>query len=65
MERSYNEKMLRKQILRSRENSRNDFLERKNQQMSEKKLTFNFTYYPTFQNVMNTMEELHILLSPK
>ena len=65
MERSYNEKRLRKQILRSREHSRKDFLERKNQQMSEKKLTFNFTYYPTFQDVRNTMEELHILLSPK
>ena len=29
--------------------------------MSEKKLTFIITYYPTFQNVRSVMEELHIL----
>ena len=29
--------------------------------MSEKKLTFIITYYPTFHNVMSVMEELHIL----
>ena len=31
--------------------------------MSEKKLTFNITYYPVFQNVQSIMEELHILLT--
>ena len=49
MERGYNEKMIRKQILRAREHSRNDLLEREKQQMSEQKLTFNITYYPDFQ----------------
>ena len=44
MERGYNEKMIRKQILRAREHSRNDLLEREKQQMSEQKLTFNITY---------------------
>ena len=33
-------------------------------QMSEKKLLFNITCYPTFQNVRSIMEELHILLTP-
>ena len=32
--------------------------------MSEKKPTFNITYYPAFQNVRSIMEELHILLTP-
>ena len=32
--------------------------------MPEKKLTFNITYYPAFQNVRSTMEEMHILLTP-
>ena len=64
MERGYNEKMIRKQILRAREHSRNDLLEREKQQMSEQKLTFNITYYPAFQNVRAIMEELHILLTP-
>ena len=57
--------MIRKPILRAREHSRNDLLEREKQQMSEQKLTFNITYYPAFQNVRAIMEELHILLTPK
>ena len=64
MERGYNEKMICKQILRAREHSRNDLLEREKQQMSEQKLPFNITYYPAFQNVRGIMEELHILLTP-
>ena len=32
--------------------------------MPEKKLTFNITYSPAFQNVRSIMEELHILLTP-
>ena len=64
MERGYNEKMKRKQILRAREHSRNNLLEREKQQISEQKLTFNITYYSAFQNVRAIMEELHILLTP-
>ena len=64
MERGYNEKMIRKQILSAREHSRNDLLEKEKQQMPEKKLTFNITYYPAFQNVRSIMEELHILITP-
>ena len=64
MERGYNEKIKRKQILSTREHSRNDLLEKEKQQMSEKKLTFNIFYYPAFQNVRSIMEELHILLTP-
>ena len=32
--------------------------------MIEQKLTFNFTYYPAFQNVGAIMKELHILVTP-
>ena len=32
--------------------------------MSERKLTFNMTYYPAFRNVRSKMEELHKLLTP-
>ena len=56
--------MIHNQILRAREHSRNDLLEREKQQMSEQKLTFNITYYPAFQNVRAIIEELHILLTP-
>ena len=64
IERGYNEKMIRKQILRACEHSRNDLLEKEKPQMSEQKLTFNITCYPAFQNVRAIMEELHILLTP-
>ena len=33
-------------------------------EFDQKKLTFNTTYYPTFQNVKNILQELHILLTP-
>ena len=56
--------MVHNQISRAREHSRNDLLERKKQQMSAQKLTFNMTYHPAFQNVRAIMEELHILLTP-
>ena len=64
MERGYNEKKIRKQILRAREQSRNDLLEGEKPQVSEQKLTFNITYYPAFQNVRALMEELYYLLIP-
>ena len=64
MERGYNEKMVRNQILRVREHLRNDLLER------ERKVTniwakTNIQHYllSSFQNVRAIMEELHILLT--
>ena len=43
MERGYNGKMIRKQILRAREHSRKDLLEKEKTETSEPKLTFNIT----------------------
>ena len=63
-ERGYNGKVIRKQILRAREHSRKDLLEREKTETSELKLTFNITYYPVFQNIRNTLPELHLLLAP-
>ena len=59
-----NGKMIRKQILRAREHSRKDLLEKEKTETSEPKLTFNTTYYPVFQNIRNTLQELHLLLAP-
>ena len=56
--------MIRKQILRAREHSRKDLLEREKTEPSEPKLTFNITHYPVFQNIKNTLQELHLLLAP-
>ena len=52
-------------MLSVRKHSRNDLLEKQKQHMmSEKKLKFNITYYPAFQNVRNLIEKLHILFTP-
>ena len=64
MANGYNEKMIRNQVLRAQEHSRNDLLEREKPQMSQQKLTFNINIYPAFQNVRTIMEELHISLFP-
>ena len=56
--------MIRKQILRSREHSRKDLLEREKAEISEPRLTFNIIYYPVFQNMRNILQELHLLLAP-
>ena len=64
MERGYNGKMIRMQILRAREHTRKDLLEREKTETSEPKLTFNITYYPVLKNIRNTLQELHLLLAP-
>ena len=57
--------MIRKQILRDREHSRNTFLkEKKSTETSETKRKFNITYYQVFQNIRHILQELHLLLAP-
>ena len=63
MERGYNEKMIRKQILGARELSRKDLLEREKAETSKPKLTFSITHYPVFPNIRNILQELHLLLA--
>lgn len=58
------QKMIQKQLLRVREHSRKDLLEKEKQQMSKQKLTFNINFHRAFQNIRSIMEELHILLTP-
>ena len=48
MERGYNGKMIRKEILRAQEHSRKDVPEREKTETSEPKLTLNIAYYPVF-----------------
>ena len=51
--------MIRKQILRAREYSRKDLLEREKAETSQPKLKLN-----SFQNIRNILQELHLLLAP-
>ena len=56
--------MVRQQVLRAREHSRESLLEKVKSESDQNKLTFNIIYYPVFQNVKNILQELHILLTP-
>ena len=51
MERGYSEKLVRTQILKAKGESRVSLLERGNTRTSKRKLIFNITYCPAFQNV--------------
>ena len=64
LEKGYSEKIVRKQVLRVREHSRKSLFEKVKSESDQKKLAFNITYYPVFQNVRNILQELHILLTP-
>ena len=55
--------MVRKQVLRAREHSMESLLEKMNSESDQKKLTFNITCYPVFQNVRNILQETQILLT--
>ena len=63
-EKAYTEKMVRKQVLRACEHSRESLLKKVKSESNQNKVTFNITYYLVFQNVGNILQELHILLTP-
>ena len=44
--------------------SRDFLLDRENTREEQKKITFNLTYYPIFQNVKKILAESHLLLTP-
>ena len=64
MERGYNGKMIRKQILRAQDHSRKDLLKKEKAKTSEPRLTFNISYYPVLKNIRNILQEIHLLLVP-
>ena len=63
MEKGYMKRMVTAQILKARAESKDSVLERGNTRTCEKKLTFNITYYPAFQNVRRILEGPQILLA--
>ena len=54
--------MVRVQILKAIDESRDSLLEQENTRTSESKLTFNILYYPAFQNVRSMFQEFQILV---
>ena len=64
---AYGERLQRKNVKKADIEHQGTFqklsFREKKQQLSERKLTFNITYYPVYRNVRSIMEELHILLT--
>ena len=63
-EQGYSERVVRQEILKAREIPRNELLKKEGNHQDENKLTFNITYYASFQNTKTIFEELQILLAP-
>ena len=63
IERGCNEKMIKKEVLRSRSYPREELLEKAPRENKQQNLTLNITYYPLFQGVKKILKNLHILLT--
>ena len=59
------EKMVRKPISRAHKHSRESLLEKVKSESHQKKLTFNTTYYPVFQNVRNVCKKATFAFNTK
>ena len=64
LDRGYSERMVRKEILRTRAIPRDTLLGKVNNQKNNNKITFNITYHPVFRNVKKILEEMHVILAP-
>ena len=63
-ERGYSEKLVCKEILKARSQSRETLLDKEKRSRNDDRVTFNITYYPVFKNIRILLEELHIFLAP-
>ena len=63
-ERGYSEKLVCKETLKARSQSRETLLDKEKMSRNDSRVTFNITYYSVFKNIRNVLEELHILLAP-
>ena len=63
-ERGYSKKLVPKEILKARSQSRETLLNQEKMSRNDDRVTFNITYYPVFKNIRIVLEELHILLAP-
>ena len=64
IERGYSEREVLKPLLQERGFSRDSLLDRENTREEQKKITFNLTYYPVFQNVKKSQQNYIFCLTP-
>ena len=63
-EKGYSEKLVHKEILKARSQSRETLLDKEKMSRNDERVTFNIMYYLVFKNTRHILEELHILLAP-
>ena len=63
LERGHRERMDKTYILKARSESRDSLLVRGNTRTSKRKLTFNITYSPAFQDGRGIFQDLQVLLA--
>ena len=63
-ERDYREKLVRKEILKARTQSRETLFNKEKKSRNDNRVFFNISYYPVFKNIKIVLEYLHILLAP-
>ena len=59
--RGYNEKLVRKQILKAQNIGEQNFCR---EEVHKNKYVFNITYYPIFSKLKNILSKIHLLLTP-
>ena len=62
-ERRYSEKLVRKEILKARSQSRETLSDKEKMSRNDDRVIFTITYYPVSKNIRIIFEELHILLA--
>ena len=63
LERGFNERMVRMEILQARYFPSNTLLGKVNNQKNNNEITFNITYHPVLRNVRKILEEIHMILA--
>ena len=61
--RSYNEKLVREHILKTRKYRKTELLHSQREKVHKNKLVFNITYYPNFSKLKNILSKIHLLLT--
>ena len=62
--RDYNEKLVRKEILKAGSQSRETLLDKEKISRKDDRVTFIMAYYPVFKIIRNILDDMHILLAP-
>ena len=63
-DRGYNEKVVRKQLLKARKFTRKDLLNQNSKTKRGNKFAFNFTYHPAYSKLKHILSDINLLLTP-